>query len=699
MNRFLPHRWCLALIVIMGGPLLLGSLTGHSAPARRHHAPTTKHEVLQAIAKQPGVLINIHRGIFPATGEITRLGQRATPALRKGLLGNTNASIRWRSAQVLTQLRDSSALPELHLALKDWNSNVRHQVLLALAYLGNASSVPLILMRLGDPQESVMNRQAALLALGKIGDKRAASAIEIHYSKSKDQPGVRLAAVTAMWDLRRRVSASRLKKLMHRALADKDPRIVRRAAIGCGILKDRTALPALAKLLGGKSFMLRNVAAYVVGQIGDAKGISILVKALPRVRSGRLLNNISFALQRLKSPKLWQHLKGLLTHRQAFIRLNGAFTVGEMQLPQARPLLVKLFTDPNRMVRVQAIIALAKLGDKRALPALERLVNRRSAAYRQLALRAVLYLSPAKRHRDRYLKLATKKGTERDAALVLTARKDLRAVPLLYSILRQRADRQAWTAAHTLPSPLLARLLKAQLRRALARNDLRLIPQLLKYFGPKRLRRIDRQLVGALYKNWSRRKVHRVSHRPAMLAIMRILSHSRNTRLRTWLSYFVSHRDHRVRMEAHLALARLGDTKALKTLVTALRHAADNRRPYLVDLLGQLPHRTLKLAMAPLLKRKDPYLKLAVGAALYYSGDVRNKQLLQGLRSDQALVRRRARFYLSRNLDRPRLQKLKLTRRVEVDTMARAELHRVIRSHAPGRDVFRDFSPREIVLY
>ena len=107
----------------------------------------------------------------------------------------------------------------------------------------------------------------------------------------------------------------------------------------------------------------------------------------------------------------------------------------------------------------------------------------------------------------------------------------------------------------------------------------------------------------------------------------------------------------------------------------------------------------MKLALAPLLKRMDPYLELAVGAALHYGGEVRNKQLLQGLRSDQALVRRRARFYLSRNLDRPRLQKLKLTRRVEVDTMARAELHRVIRSHAPGRDVFRDFSPREIVLY
>ncbi|MFH2005562.1 MAG: HEAT repeat domain-containing protein [bacterium] len=655
--------------------------------------------MLAAIPDQPGVLINIHRGIFPATGAITLLGQRATPALRKGLLGNTNASVRWRSAQVLTQLRDSSALPELHQALEDWNGNVRHQVLAALAYLGNAYSVPLILKRLADPQESVTNRRAALLALGKIGDGQAASAIEAQYTKAKDQPGVRLAAVTALWDLRRHVAASRLSKLLHRALADEDPWVVRRAAIGCGILKDRTALPALDRLLGGKQYMLRNVAAYVIGQIGDAKGIAILVRALPRVRSGRLLNNISFALQRLKSPNLWKYLKGLLTHRQAFIRLNGAFTVGEMQLPQARPLLVKLFADPNRLVRIQAVIALAKLGDKGAVPALEGMTKGLNEAYRQLALRALLYLSPAKRHRDQYFKLAAKNGTARDAALVLAARKDPRAAPLLYAIVRQRSDSQAWRAAKTLPSPLLTRLLQAQLRQAVARNDLRLIPQLLKYLGPNRLRQLDRQLVGLLYRNWSQLQTHHVPHRAAMLAVLRVLGQSGNTQLRTWLSYYLNHRDYQVRMEAHLALARLGDPKSLKTLVTALRNAADNRRPYLVSLLGQLPAKTIRQSLVPLLKRMDPYLELAVGAALHYGGEVRNKQLLLGLRSGQALVRRRARFYLSRNLDQQRLLQLRQTRQVEGDAIAKAELDRIIRSHAPEQDVFRDFTPREVVLY
>ncbi len=679
--------------------MLVGSLKIRSAPAFPQRAPRTQEEVLAAIPTQPGVLINIHRGIFPATGAITLLGQRATLALRRGLLGNTSAAIRWRSAQVLTQLRDSSALPELHQALKDWNPSVRHQVLLALAYLGNAHSVPLILQRLGDPQESETNRRAAIFALGKIGHPMAASAIEAQYLKATERPDIRLAAVTAFWDLRQRVPASRLRKLLHRALADDSSRVVRRAAIGCGILKDRTALPALERLLGGRVKMLRNVAAYVIGQIGDSRGIGILVRALPRVRSGRLLNNISFALQRLRSPSLWKHLKGLLTHRQAFVRLNGAFTVGEMQLSQARPVLERLLRDPNRSVRTQAIVALAKLGDKGAIPALEGMTRGANVAYRRLALRALLYISGAKRHRDMFFKLATKGAMARDAALALAARQDRRAAPMLFSIIRRRADALAWRAARSLPSALLGPLVSARLRQCMASNDLRLIPEMIEYLGARRLRRVERQLLGLLFRNWSRLKTRRVRHRQVMLAIMGALGKMGDPRLRTWLSYFARHRDYRVRMGALLALARLGDRGSLGVLVGALQQAADNRRPYLARLLGSLPAKTLRPALAPLLRRKDPYLALAVGAALHYGGEARNRQLLQGLRSNQAKVRQRARFYLSQGLDRPRLRQLVAMRRVERDPVAKAELDRVIRSHAPRMGVFQDFSPREVVLY
>ena len=80
---------------------------------------------------------------------------------------------------------------------------------------------------------------------------------------------------------------------------------------------------------------------------GPLAGIRVLEEALPRVRTGRLLNNISFALRRLRAQGLWLHLRALLLHKQAFIRLNAAFTAGEMRQPQSRLLLERLLSDPE----------------------------------------------------------------------------------------------------------------------------------------------------------------------------------------------------------------------------------------------------------------------------------------------------------------------------------------------------------------
>ena len=202
------NKWWVSSMLGLCGAVSLIGLDSHGRPVRSNGYPLTRQDVLQAMVRKPGVLINIRRSLFPATSDITLLGQRATRALRQGLLGNTSAAVRWRAAQVLTQLRDTTARPELHLALKDWNASVRHQVLSALSYIGDGSSVPLVIKRLKDPHETVSNQVAALRALGKIGDGRAAPVIIASYNKAGNLPAMRLAAVSALWDLRRKFNCS-----------------------------------------------------------------------------------------------------------------------------------------------------------------------------------------------------------------------------------------------------------------------------------------------------------------------------------------------------------------------------------------------------------------------------------------------------------------------------------------------------------
>jgi len=697
MNRH-PH-WSSILTAIT--TLLGASLAAAAIPATSRRLPVNKAQVLAAMPTNPGVLINIHKGLFPATADITLLGQRATPALRKGLLGNTLAAVRWRSAQVLTQLRDASARPELHQALSDWSPAVRHQAMQALAYLGDASSVPHLIKRLTDKQETMTNRVAALRALGKIGDGRAAQAIVDQYGHSPDQAYVRRAAILALWDLRRRVPAATVRKLLHRGLADSDALVVRRAAIASGIARDGSALPRLQKLLKGNDRMLRNVAAYVLGRIGDKAAIPILVGALPAVRSGRLLNNISFALKRLGDPKLWSRLSGLLQHRQAFIRLNAAYTVGEMKLLQGRAQLQQMTADPNRLVRINAVVALAKLNDRRAIPTLLSVIqaNKGQGELQRWALRGVLFLSAKKRYRDHYLTLSLRGRHQREAALALAAAGDQRAAPLLYPLVRQRHDRQAWKAAGTLRSPVLNQLLLNQLQAALGRDDVRLIEPLLAYVGPTQSRQMTRKLVGLLYRRWGRFNGRHVSDRSALLAVIRALGHSENPEVRTWLAPFLAHRSYAVRMQARLALARLGDQASLSELVRRLDTASDHHRPYLTGLLGQLPPARLRPGLNKLLARPDPYLKLAVGAALLYAGETANRQLLGALRSPQAMIRHRARYYLARRMDPARHRFLRQIRKTEADPIAQAELDRLVLGYSPLSPVFRDFVPRKVVLF
>lgn len=671
--------------------------------------PTSQAEVYRRLTKEPGILINISRGLFPATRDVTLLGQRATPALRRGLLENTDASVRWKAAQVLTQLRDPSARPDLHAALGDWIPSVRHQALLALAVLGDRSSVGAILKRLADPDETLSNRVAAMRALGRIGDPRAAGPIIRQFHKGlpivrqlkkvHDEPAVRLAAVSAMWDLRRVIPRATLTRQIHLALVDPDAQVVRRAVIVSGNLADVTALPYLRKVLLNRDVDLRNVAAYAIGRIGSPAGIRVLEEALPRVRTGRLLNNISFALRRLRAQGLWLHLQSLLLHKQAFIRLNAAFTAGEMRQPQSRALLQRLLADPNDMVRAEALVALAKLRVPEAHAALVGFADQARGSQLRLALRAALFVKPDAKTRDRYLEITARTSHRRRAGQVLAELGDRRAAPLLYPALLSSPDAELWREVPRLTDPLLPELLAGQLSTALDRGQLALLTRLLEAVDTQRLRAQSMPLLRLLFRTWPKLSARRPSHAGALRAVLRALGHTGLAPVRRWIEPYLQHANYWVRVEAQVALARLGDAPALVQLTATLASAADHHRQRLARAMGRLPLALLTGAVSPLLSVDDPYVKLAAGAALFYAGDRKSAAVLAALRSPRACVRARARRYLAQDLSAPVHAALTQVRKAERDPMARAELDRLLAAHEPRPRVFREFIPREVVLH
>ena len=693
MIRVRSARTLLVITMLSAGTVVFGQAVLGKVPSHRRYV--NKQQVLLAIPVDGASLVNIGTRLFPATPDITLLGRRATSALSRGLLGNTASGVRWRCAQVLTQLRDARARVALHKAVKDWNAQVRGQVIRALGEVGDSGSAPLVLGRLKDPHETVAYRRVALRTLGRLGDSRAVPAVVKSFRTApKKQPLVRLAALRALWDLRSVVPAEVLEDSILRGLGDKDRRVARQAVVAAGHLKLSSALPGMARILAGNDEKLRNITAFVLGRIGDRKAVPILVKAMGTVRTGRLLNNISFALQRLGDPKLWPRLRTLLKHDQAFIRLNASFTAGDMGLKKAVPTLIKLLDDSSDLVRNQSVAALAKIGDPRAIAAILPLTRHHQWRVRWLPILAVVHLAQGKKHRELMLKELNASGPRartrvRLAALALAAFADKRAgPPLLAEVLRGRGY-AVRHAVRQLKSPVLTRQIGLALKYQLGRGAAGSVGTYLSLLRPALTRGVADQLLRHAYVKWYARRqlvrrrwrrnrnryrrvlrqqqrVRRQKARQVQVAhwgrkwvgsgLVRVLEHlavSGKKDLGLWIEPFTRHRNYKVRTEASVALAALGDEQVLASLVAELKAASDHHRPYLVRLLGRLPRQRLAAYLSATLTDADPFLAMAAAATMLRAGDSAGlKQLILRLAQPQASVRERGLVYLRASMSK-----------------------------------------------
>jgi hypothetical protein len=228
---------CGALLLALGGGTWW-SVTSASGSGDR--PLRTKQDVLAALSNRSDVLINIQRRLFPATWDLTLMGQKVTPALRRGLLGNTSKGVRWRCAQVLTQLRDASARGTLHRALGDWSDVVRGQVLRALAEIGDTTTVPHLIARLKDVRETPTNRVLAIRALGRLSSAKSVVWLKKQYKDYPKHAQIRREVVQALWMSRDVVKKYELYVFFRGALSDKDPMVMRKAAIYLGRLRLRS---------------------------------------------------------------------------------------------------------------------------------------------------------------------------------------------------------------------------------------------------------------------------------------------------------------------------------------------------------------------------------------------------------------------------------------------------------------------------
>jgi HEAT repeat protein len=176
------------------------------------------------------------------------------------------------------------------------------------------------------------------------------------------------------------------------ALSDPSSRVRAAAAAAIAERGEVPAVPALAACLAGdKDAFVRKTAAYALGRFRGIDRTAALIAAL---------NDKDPEVQGAAAVSLGDHadsaavvaLLTALSDKSAFVRAQAARALGVngSAATRAVPALVGLMTsDPDNEVKRQIATALGSIGDRSALPALERATHDKDPYLAQAALEAI----------------------------------------------------------------------------------------------------------------------------------------------------------------------------------------------------------------------------------------------------------------------------------------------------------------------
>jgi HEAT repeat protein len=253
-------------------------------------------------------------------------------------LGHRQVRVRVAAAEALARCPEDEAeraRAALLPYLEDSSPDVRYMVALSLGRLGSQEAVePLMELYRSDPE--LMPRQAAVAALGELGDTRATEVLL--EALSDELPDLRFQATSALTQVNPAAAAAPLR----RALGDEDPEVRASAAAGLGDLGDAQAADELHQLADDDSVAVRIEAAVALSKLDDGRGRQALARYLDDRDYGLLAAEQLF---RRPDPGAMDALHQILDR----------WLAPRLQKVWAAAALVKLGDDRGREVLLQAL--------------------------------------------------------------------------------------------------------------------------------------------------------------------------------------------------------------------------------------------------------------------------------------------------------------------------------------------------------
>ncbi len=652
--------WLGPLILLLG--LLPTAITAWQAlmegPVEAGGRPRSQRQkILAKIPKDPSVLINVTYRDMPASPDILNLGKRSTKALERCLSDNVDVNVRSLCAVVLEALGDRRALPTLHAALEDWEVDVRYRVVRALGAIPDKSSVDPLLKLFARKDEQTYVRGAILDSLGSISDQRVVRMLRDLLRKKPDEDNsedFRAQAFNALWRNRHLMGQPTLVGDCLNALRSDNDSLVMAATLAAAELRSPRLVTALIPLMEHPWAEVRNKAVYALGRIGDKKATKALLARLPKVRESRMLNNIAFALERLDKQAFYGAIKEVIEHKQAIIRLNAAFVLGDVKHPEALPMLQHALQDASDFVRTSAIVAVGKLGTnadqtKAALAALEPFVSHPNLSVRQEAIYAIHALTKGGRRdliHDELYKLDRRKHRDivERAALELGRAGDPRVHDYLVTCLLRGSCtvRSIGPYLRKQGRPgAKGRVLLAWARRNTTMSDL------VADLEPPGTLPVA---VSALRDDWAYPRSE-ITH-----SSLRILGSVGDSSVSSLLERRSNTSHTWARVEGRVALARLGHADAPGQLLAEMDNLPAAWFPRFASAMSRVKEPAVRTKLDPGLEQKqsakDVHVALAAAAIrLSWDPDKAVFRFLDALASPSSHERDLAERYLSRNKD------------------------------------------------
>lgn len=289
-------------------------------------------------------------------------GEAVERALTR-LLGRATA----RKEVVAALVRYGSRVTELLIEQLDSEDlETRQAAVIALGRIGDARAVPALVRVLTTDDELVI---AAAGALAKIGDRRSLEALLDLIGHP--QPAVRQAVIAAINSIGHPEMAARAATLLNH----RDPRVRESAVQIAGYFGYGECIELLFERCRDEDESVRRAAIEHIPYLEDDRAVSILAEALEH-GTARVRASAAQAFAQVESPRALSYLLAALNDPDQWVRYFAARSIGRHGYSESVTALAQLTQDdPANQVRIAAMESLARIGGARAVAILARLAE------------------------------------------------------------------------------------------------------------------------------------------------------------------------------------------------------------------------------------------------------------------------------------------------------------------------------------